>query len=338
MKLFLAVAGIAHARRSCCALGVLFVAFCVSVPSAVGATGADPVKVDLTKGRVLVLGDSITQDGRYVTFLEYFLKRRAPESPSDLISIGLSSETLSGLSEAGHPYPRPSVLERLDRALKATKPSVVFACYGMNDGIYHPSAPDRLNAFKVGLRQLVDQVHAAGASLVIVTPPVFDSLPIRARTVPATAPEFGYSKPFVDYDGVLAQFAEIENGFAGQDVTVIDLHAAMSVAIAKKRTSDPAFTFTPDGVHPGDAGHLLIARTIIDGLGYSAPGTADTDLASLLGDPLFELIRDRRQLRSEAWLAFVGYQREARFKSASVTAAEQVVARLQREIDALVRR
>src|ERR1700712_2866829 len=69
----------------------------------------------LTGQRVLILGDSITQDGRYVTFLEYFLHQIAPREKSDLISIGLSSETLSGLSEKGHPFPRPWVLERLDR-------------------------------------------------------------------------------------------------------------------------------------------------------------------------------------------------------------------------------
>ncbi|PAW83741.1 MAG: hypothetical protein B9S28_06500, partial [Opitutia bacterium Tous-C10FEB] len=57
--------------------------------------------------RVLVLGDSITQDGRYVSYLEYYLQRFAPDTHSDLISIGLSSETLSGLTEPDHPAPRP---------------------------------------------------------------------------------------------------------------------------------------------------------------------------------------------------------------------------------------
>ena len=321
-----------RSRAVCALVGLLWV-FVYPVRGAVAGTHA----VELT-GRVLVLGDSITQDGRYVTFVEYLLKRRAPDSKCDLISIGLSSETVSGLSESNHPYPRPTVLERLDRALKATKPQLVIACYGMNDGIYHPSSPERLNAFKTGIRQLVDQVHAAGASLVLVTPPVFDAKSIPARTVPSTAPEFGYSKPFVDYDSVLAEFAGIENGFAGPAVTVIDLHAAMSAALTEKRTTDAAFTFAPDGVHPGDAGHFLIARVVLRGLGYASPANTDTALEETLADPLFELIRDRRQLRSEAWLAFVGYRREAPFKSGFVTAAEQVVARLQREIDALARR
>ncbi|MEO7599042.1 MAG: SGNH/GDSL hydrolase family protein, partial [Opitutus sp.] len=335
MKFAVAEACLYSATRSRRAVLVLLLAFLVPVSWAAVAGDRVPAKVDLTKGRVLVIGDSITQDGRYVTFVEYFLKRLSPASACDLISIGLSSETVSGLSEIGHPYPRPCVLERLDRALTATKPGLVVACYGMNDGIYHPSSSERLRAFGDGLRQLVDRVHAAGAALVIVTPPVFDSLPIRARTVPATAPEFGYSKPFVDYDSVLAEFAAIERAVSGAGVTVIDLHAAMVAAIATERKRDAAFTFAPDGVHPGDAGHLLMARVVFNGLGYSLPAGSEFELARIMSDPLFELIRERRQLRSEAWLPFVGYRREASFKSASVTAAEQVVARLQQEIDAL---
>src|SRR5258708_7017242 len=107
--------------------------------------------------RVLFLGDSITQDGRYVSFLEYYL--HAAGKSCDLISIGLSSETVSGLTETSSPYPRPCILERVDRALKAVKPTVVFACYGMNDGIYHPSSPERLAAFTDGLRQLIAKVR-----------------------------------------------------------------------------------------------------------------------------------------------------------------------------------
>ena len=45
------------------------------------------------------------------------------------------------MSEEGHAggkFPRPDLHERLDRALPKTKPDLVFACYGMNDGIYLP--------------------------------------------------------------------------------------------------------------------------------------------------------------------------------------------------------
>lgn len=287
----------------------------------------------LTGQRVLVLGDSITQDGRYVSFLEYYL--HAAGQSCDLISIGLGSETVSGLSEPGHPYPRPHVLERLDRALKAVKPTVVFACYGMNDGIYHPPSPERLAAFNAGLRELITKVRAAGASLVLVTPPVFDPQPLIAKIVPATAEKFGYGSPYAGYDDVLAEFARAESALHEPGVTVIDVHTPMAQALAAGRERDPAFGFARDGVHPGDAGHLLMARGIAGGLGLAVTATdPNAELARIQADPVFALIRDRRALRAEAWLPYVGYTRGPTFKSESIKAAEAVVVRLQQLISA----
>lgn len=285
--------------------------------------------------RVLVLGDSITQDGRYVSFLEYYLQRLAPETKCDLISIGLSSETLSGLTEPDNRRPRPCVLERLDRALQAVKPRVVFACYGMNDGIYHPSSPGRLAAFTTGLRQLIAQVRAAGAELVLVTPPVFDPRPVAAKTVPATAAAFGYGRYFAGYDSVLAEFAAAETARREPGVTVIDLHTAMAAALAARRAADPAFTFSPDGVHPGDTGHLLMARVIGAALGLPLPATElEDEVTRLKADPVFDLVNTRRRLRSEAWLNFVGYTHDRTYKSASVNATEEAAKLLQQQVDA----
>ena len=285
--------------------------------------------------RVLFLGDSITQDGRYVSYLEYYL--HAAGKSCDLVSIGLSSETVSGLTESSSPYPRPCILERVDRALKAVKPTIVFACYGMNDGIYHPSSPERLAAFTDGLRQLIAHVRNAGATLILLTPPVFDPLPLAGKTVPATAPAFGYGKIFyVGYDDVLAEFARAEVALKVDGVTTIDLHTPMAAALAARRAKDPAFTFSKDGVHPGDLGHLVMARALAAGLGLPVPADPDAELARLATDPVFALVRDRRELRSEAWLPFVGYTLGTPFKSSSVKAAEKSVARLQQLIDAPV--
>src|ERR1041385_874446 len=96
--------------------------------------------------RVVFLGDSITYSGTYVAMVEaYFLTRR-PDRVIEFINLGLPSETVSGLSEDGHAggqFPRPDLHERLARVLKQTKPDLIFACYGMNDGIYLPLNEER---------------------------------------------------------------------------------------------------------------------------------------------------------------------------------------------------
>ena len=87
---------------------------------------------------VLILGDSITQNGTYVSFISYFLQKRNPNFNYDIISIGLGSETAAGTSEYDHPFPALAYTLDSDDALAQVKPEIVFACYGMNDGIYHP--------------------------------------------------------------------------------------------------------------------------------------------------------------------------------------------------------
>ena len=308
----------------------LVVAFALTLTSSPAATTPSL----LARQRVLMLGDSITQDSRYVTFFEYYVHRLAPGTRADLISIGLGSETISGLTEPGHAYPRPNGLDRLDRALGTIKPTVVFACYGMNDGIYHPSSPERLAAFSQGLDVLIAKVRAAGATLVLITPPLFDPLPIPQRIAPADATVYGYQQTFSGYDDVLAELGAAVRTRSGPDVQVIDLHTAMRAELAARRKVDPTFAFAPDGVHPGDLGHLLIARIVASGLGLTPPaGTLEAELARIQADPLLPLVRDRRTLRSESWLAHIGYTRGETYRSQYTQAAERAAARLQTEIE-----
>src|SRR5436190_1320230 len=58
-------------------------------------------------------------------------------------------------------FPRPDLHERLIRAIEKTKPDLVFACYGMNDGIYFPLSDERFAAFKGGMQKLHQHVESA---------------------------------------------------------------------------------------------------------------------------------------------------------------------------------
>ena len=140
-------------------LRTLFLSACFFL---VSCANHSSIKQSFKSERVLFLGDSITQAGDYVSFIEYYLNKNQPEESFDLISIGLSSETASGLSEKAHPFPRPCIHERIQRALDQIKPSLVFACYGMNDGIYAPQSEDRFDAYKKGILSLQDKIEASG--------------------------------------------------------------------------------------------------------------------------------------------------------------------------------
>ncbi len=269
--------------------------------------------------RVAFLGDSITQGGGYVSLIAYFLDRSHPEQTFDLYGLGLSSETLSGLSEAGHAggkFPRPCLFERLPRLLERVKPEVVFACYGMNDGIYLPLDEQRFEAFKCGVARLIDSCQAAGvAQIFLITPPLYDFPP----------GEGGFN-----YDTVLAAYAAWEQTVTRPGVRVIDLHTPMARARASRSEA-----FSKDRIHPGEEGHLLMARTILAGAGIEVPAQ---ELAAIKADPLYALVAQRRAFRSGKWMAHIGYTREKTVEPQPLGDAEDEAARMQVRIDALRRR
>lgn len=267
---------------------------------------------------IVFLGDSITQAGTYVSFISYDLQRLHPELDFDLYPLGLASETVSGLSEKGHAggrFPRPCLFERLGRVLEKVKPEVVVACYGINCGIYQPLDEKRFGAFQGGVKRLVADCREAGVTQIyLVTPPIYDFQP--------KAGEF-------NYDTVMAAYARWQLSLQEEGVTVIDLHRAMRRA--RDARSAP---FSRDKVHPGPDGHLLMARTILAGMGVAVP---DQEVAVVTKDPLYRKIDALRSFRSKAWMNHIGYTRQRKVEPAELGDTEEQVAARQREIDSLRR-
>ena len=280
------------------------------------------------KKRILFLGDSITYAGHYVDEIEAFLITKYPDRKFEVIDCGLPSETVSGLSEAGHAggkFPRPDVHERLDRVLALVKPDVVFACYGMNCGIYLPFDETRFAAYRAGMEKLRAKVKAAGADIIHLTPPVFDPLPIAKRVKPAESTKDG--DMFEGYDGVLTRYAAwlVEQGKTN-GWSVVDTHTAMADAITDARKTNPAFTFANDGVHANEAGHRVLAVAALKGLGQAFdPETIPAAQR--------KLIRQRGRILCDAYLNAAGHKRPGMGKGIPV---EEATAKAG-ELDAAIR-
>jgi len=288
--------------------------------------------------RVLWLGDSITQDGTYVSIIEYYLNKKFPAETFDFIDLALPSETVSGLSEKTHPFPRPCVFERLQRALDAVKPATVVACYGMNDGIYHPQNDERTKLFQDGIHRLINAAQSAKAQVIILTPPPYD--PIAAgNSLPATAPDFGYRNAFTNYDSVLADYSRWELTLPPTDARlVVDLHTPVNDFVAQQRAKNPAFKLSKDGVHLSALGHLVMAEAVLRAMGFSAGGNdQEAELTRIEADPFFKLVNERRQKRGAGWLDYVGYTRGKTVKTNSVDAVETAATVMQTKIDAIRR-
>ncbi len=253
--------------------------------------------------RILFFGDSITQAGHYVNYVEAFLLTRYPDKEFTIINHGISSETLSGLSEPDHDPPRPCALDRFTRDVSNWKPDIVVACFGMNDGIYQEFDEHRFAAFRRGVFTLIQRVRTEipGRRLILMTPPPFD--PYRRTVGDAQAKAFGYKYPAIDYDNVLTKYSEWLVTLAHDDLTVVDIHKPMNEQLHMLRTRLASAYFAEDGVHPSIQGHSAMAWLLLSRCWSDNREVTELELLAhfeQVGD-LLPRLEKRNQARYDLW-------------------------------------
>ena len=285
------------------------------VPARGEALPTEAARMIRSAPRIVVLGDSITYSGEWVGFLEAGIRQIYPSSHPEILNLGLPSETASGLSEEGHAggaFPRPDVHERLARVLSRLKPDLILACYGMNDGIYFPLEESRFAKFRDGMRRLHEAAAHEGVRVIHLTPPVFDSQPLKGRTLPAGLK--AYPQPFEGYDEVLSAYSQWLVAQRLNGWQVVDVHGPMREFLNAQRSQNPAFTLSGDGVHANRQGHWLMAREALRAMGAQGAwmefATPD-ELLRLSQNPgdLWALIQRRQRLLKDAALTYAGHQR-----------------------------
>jgi lysophospholipase L1-like esterase len=264
--------------------------------------------------RVMFLGDSITASGQYIGYFDAWLVTELKDKAPRLIDCGLPSETVSGLSEDGHAggqFPRPDLAERLDRVLTAVKPDLVIACYGINCGIYLPFDESRLQKYQEGMTRLKLAAERAGAKFVVVTPPFYDD-----QRAPRN----------FSYNAVLDRYSDWLVSQRKEGWTVIDVHSPMTKFVQTQRKENPQFTVQPDGVHPNEAGHWLVAQQLIRWAGddKSAAAASPQEMLKLKGTPesLLALSSARVGVLRDAYVSAAGHKRPGVAKGLPVDQAE----------------
>jgi len=276
--------------------------------------------------QILFLGDSITMDGRYVAAVDAWLTARYGANARVAVNAGLSSETVSGLTEEGHAdgkFPRPYLHERLGRVLDYVKPDLVFACYGMNCGIYKPFDEERFKKYREGITLLHDAATKAGARIVFITPAMYDN----KQTQNGDA----------SYDEVLARYSAWLLSQRATGWNVIDVHGPMVEEVAKQRqAAAPNFTFAPDGVHPDDAGHWFMAKQIIAYFeDADAANATSPELIPEIKPGTLALVKRRLDVRRDATLSVTEHTHPSFPKGPPMDEAQATIAELDRQIAAL---
>ena len=308
---------------------ILLTAFCLLYAGFCTAQSGLPDSVH----RIVFLGNSITYAGNYITDIEAYFITHYPQKQYEFINMGLPSETVSGLSEPGHAdgkFPRPDLHERLERVLALTRPDLVFICYGMNDGIYLPFDEERFRKFKDGLIDVHNQVAQTGVKIIHLTPPYYDELKGGNKGYGATLDRYA--------DWVLTQQKE-------SDWKVIDIHYPMKSFTEAHRKVDStfsiaAFALAEDGVHPGEAGHWIMAKQILLYLGEKAANNSPDIHAALAttphGEAILKLVAQRQSIMKDAWLTAAGHKRPFMNVGLPLNEAKEKYNDIEREIRMLL--
>ncbi|MBV4357479.1 SGNH/GDSL hydrolase family protein [Pinibacter aurantiacus] len=283
---------------------------------------AQPYSIPANTKKIVVIGNSITYAGYYVSCIDAYLRLQYPERNFEVINVGLPSETVSGLSEPGHAggqFPRPDLHERLKRILEKLKPDLVFACYGMNDGIYMPFDDNRFQKFKEGMNWLHKEVVQTGATIIHITPPIYDEQKGKA------------------YANVLDIYADwlISQRYTN-NWSVIDIHWPMKKYLEDHRLKDSTFRFAEDGIHPNNNGHFIMAKQILLSLGetkFAAASNMHDVLSGYKnGDSVFHLIEKKQAISKDAYLTFIGHKRPGMNAGLPLPEAEKQCAEIDKQI------
>lgn len=252
--------------------------------------------------RVLWLGDSVTANGTHIGLIDGYIITQHPKLNITNMPCGLSSETACGLSEPIHPWPRPNVHERLDRAIEKLEFDTAIICYGVNDGIYYPFSSERFETYQKGITKLIKKLQAGGAKVIALTPAPFDAGSFPSdKLLPEGEKEYGYTKVYKDYNEVMKRYAKWVLEESPADLK-IDITNPLTEAIAAKRKVDPTFK-SGDGVHPNDEAYAMLATILLKALGEK-----DAKLEKVAADKQTLALKKHRIL-GVAYREHVGHKR-----------------------------
>lgn len=203
---------------------------------------ADEKATFFKKGdRITFLGDSITAQYQYSSYIELYLTTRYPDWKLMFLNAGIGGDTANG--GAG----------RFQRTVLDDKPTVVTINFGMNDAGYGAFNANANKVYVEKTTAMLDMAKKAGVRVALISPNAVD----RRKN-----PNFKlYLETQKQFYAPLKEIAE-KNG-----ATFVDQYAVTRAAVEKLETENKT-TIVPyyDGFHTSSSGGMLMAHSILTGL------------------------------------------------------------------------
>lgn len=252
------------------AMAGIFLALAITVPGC-GAKDADFLLRD--GGTVVFLGDSITYQRFYTTYIEAYALTRFPKQAFTFRNVGVGGDTAwfrrrvasdENLLFAAGDTEQQKMVETavgagLARDVLPLKPTVVTVDFGMNDHGFGAFREDFFRAYCRSQKEIVRVLTKNHARVVLLTPQ-----PIE---------ESGHRPDQDARNQALRKFSDGLKAICSSDGAVfVDQFDPYMEIILREHAADPnAFIGGDNGnggdsVHPGPAGHTLMAWAILRGL------------------------------------------------------------------------
>lgn len=218
----------------------------------------------LQKGdRLAICGDSITEQKMYSLLMEAYIVAARSDLHVTVRQYGWSGEQAGGF------------LKRMDNDVLRFKPTIATTCYGMNDFRYVPKDDAIAATYRANQTAVVRKFKEAGARVVLGSAGTIHSVPPWVKTAKGTWQELNLA--LLDFRNIGIEVAQAEQ------VAFADVYWPMLVKghQARAKYGEGFKLEGNDGVHPGWAGHVVMATAFLEGLGLRGDvGQIDVDLAT----------------------------------------------------------
>ena len=235
----------------------LILCLVLSVSSLFAETAKQISPIFRDQDKVCWVGDSITASGLYHSYIYLYYSTRFPSLHLSFVNCGISGDNASGM------------MGRLDKDVYANHPTVVTLSAGMNDvnrNLYsQTNAPTNapvlqkqaIESYKKNIEKLADSFAKHQLRQIYFTPTIYD------EDVESTVESLrGVNGALRECSDFVLQFARSKN------MPAVDFWHPMDELNRKRQKTDPKFTLTSkDRVHPGAAGHLVMAYLFLDQTG-----------------------------------------------------------------------
>ena len=193
--------------------------------------------------RIVFLGDSITEQYQYSTYIELYLTTRMPKGNFTFLNAGIGGDTANGGAS------------RFQNHVLAEKPTAVTINFGMNDGGYGAFNPGANKFYVEKTSAMLEMADKAGARVALLSPNAVDR---RNKT---------NGKQYVETQKQF--YAPLKDLAAKYKTAYVDQYAITRAATDKMEVDDPmAKKAVPyyDGFHTSPPGGMLMAHAILTGL------------------------------------------------------------------------